>query len=59
MQLEIQCPTHGNIETLDLPDSYKDFEGEVLFLWHRVVVRVLVERERGSGLRSKSVKQAR
>jgi len=30
MQLEITCPTHGNIETLELPDSYKDFEGEVL-----------------------------
>jgi len=30
VQLEIQCPTHGKIETLDLPDSYKDFEGEVL-----------------------------
>jgi len=30
MQLEIQCPTHGEIETLELPDSYKDFEGEVL-----------------------------
>jgi len=29
MQLEIMCPTHGNIETLELPDSYKDFEGEV------------------------------
>jgi len=30
MQLEIQCPQHGEIETLELPDSYKDFEGEVL-----------------------------
>jgi len=30
MQLEIQCPLHGKIETLDLPDSYKNFEGEVL-----------------------------
>jgi len=30
MQLEIQCPLHGEIETLELPDSYKDFEGEVL-----------------------------
>jgi len=30
MQLEIQCPSHGKIETLELPDSYKDFEGEVL-----------------------------
>jgi len=29
MQIEIQCPTHGTIETLELPDSYKDFEGEV------------------------------
>ena len=30
MQLEIQCPLHGVIETLDLPDGYKNFEGEVL-----------------------------
>jgi len=30
LQLEIQCPLHGEIETLELPDSYKDFEGEVL-----------------------------
>jgi len=30
MQIEIQCPTHGEIETLELPDSYKDFHGEVL-----------------------------
>jgi len=29
MQIEIQCPTHGAVETLELPDSYKDFEGEV------------------------------
>jgi len=30
MQLEILCPLHGGIETLELPDGYKDFEGEVL-----------------------------
>jgi len=30
MQLEIHCPTHGEIEVLELPDGYKDFEGEVL-----------------------------
>jgi len=30
MKLEIKCPLHGETETLDLPDSYKDFEGEVL-----------------------------
>jgi len=30
MQIEIQCPLHGKIETLELPDSYKDFHGEAL-----------------------------
>jgi len=30
MQLEIQCPVHGEIETLELPDGYKDFEGDVM-----------------------------
>ncbi len=29
MNLEISCPYHGEIEILDLPDSYVDFEGEV------------------------------
>ncbi len=29
-ELEIQCPLHGAIETLELPDGYKDFEGEVV-----------------------------
>jgi len=29
MEIEIHCPVHGNTEILDLPDGYKDFEGEV------------------------------
>ncbi len=30
MELEIHCPIHGTSETLELPDHYKDFEGEVV-----------------------------
>jgi len=29
LQIEIHCPVHGEIEILELPDGYKDFEGEV------------------------------
>jgi len=29
-QIEIHCPMHGKIEILELPDGYKDFEGEVV-----------------------------
>ncbi len=29
LKLEILCPHHGKIETLELPDSYSYFKGEV------------------------------
>lgn len=29
MKIEIQCPHHGEPESLELPDSYESFEGEV------------------------------
>jgi len=29
MEIEIHCPVHGEKETLDLPDSYENFEGQV------------------------------
>ena len=29
MQIEYHCPYHGEIETLELPDGYYNFEGEV------------------------------
>ena len=29
LKLEILCPYHGKIETLELPDSYTQFKGEV------------------------------
>ena len=29
LKLEILCPWHGEIETLELPDSYVNFKGEV------------------------------
>ena len=29
LKLEILCPHHGKIETLELPDSYTHFKGEV------------------------------
>ncbi|MBA7702350.1 hypothetical protein ES703_111114 [subsurface metagenome] len=29
LKLEILCPYHGKIETLELPDSYAQFKGEV------------------------------
>jgi len=29
-EIEIQCPVHGAIEVIELPDGYKDFEGEVV-----------------------------
>ncbi|MBI4215989.1 MAG: hypothetical protein HY687_01145 [Chloroflexi bacterium] len=28
-RVEISCPFHGQVEKLELPDSYRDFEGEV------------------------------
>ena len=30
MQIEIPCPVHGTIETIELPDNYRDFHGEIL-----------------------------
>ena len=30
MELEIHCPIHRISETLNLPDSFKDFDGEVV-----------------------------
>jgi hypothetical protein len=30
MQIEIQCPVHSTLETIELPDNYRDFGGEVL-----------------------------
>jgi len=66
LQLEIQCPTHGEIETLELPDSYKDFEGEVLCPVPVVLGGVTSTGRKGSRLRIKvkdskliSVEQAR
>lgn len=29
MKIEIHCPHHGETESLELPDSYKHFDGEV------------------------------
>ena len=29
MEFQIHCPYHLKPETLELPESYKDFEGEV------------------------------
>ncbi len=29
LKLEISCPYHGKIETLELPDAYNFFKGEV------------------------------
>ena len=29
MEIEIQCPFHAQVEKLELPDGYTDFEGEV------------------------------
>jgi hypothetical protein len=29
LKLEISCPWHGKVETLELPDSYTNFKGEV------------------------------
>jgi hypothetical protein len=29
MTIEISCPYHGKIESLELPDSYSNFSGEV------------------------------
>ena len=29
LKLEILCPHHGKMETLELPDSYSYFKGEV------------------------------
>jgi len=29
MEIEIQCPAHNEIETIELPDSYRDFEGDI------------------------------
>lgn len=64
MQIEYQCPTHGEIETLELPDSYKDFHGEVLC--PTPIVRSGVANQRGARLditivdgKLFSVKQAR
>lgn len=28
-RVEISCPFHGQVEKLELPDSYRDFTGEV------------------------------
>ena len=46
-KVEIHCPFHGVFETLELPDSYKDFEGEV------VCPTSLINKNTGANLRIK------
>ena len=29
LKVEIHCPHHGKLETLELPDEYSHFKGEV------------------------------
>ena len=29
MEIEIQCPVHGAIEKIELPDGYREFVGEI------------------------------
>lgn len=29
LKVEIHCPYHGKLETLELPDGYRFFKGEV------------------------------
>ena len=30
MTIEIQCPVHGALESIELPNSYENFEGEIV-----------------------------
>ncbi len=53
MDIEISCPEHGELETLELPDSYDEFSGRVKCGRtgdDRADLRIQIEKGRLTGL---------